>query len=183
MAGDVARWAERLARASVPEEVDLAPAMAEAFISGGPDRADLFRRVGAVPGGFSPGDLVAIFPCILGAVAVAGQTLWALVGGDASNASTLIRNLDEIWSRYRVRRRDAANHHDTTHAELVKVIATIQAQLIQSGIEPERSELLTFRIVRALIEDFAKRTKAPAPRLSEFHQGLFAKLRDRFRNG
>ncbi len=36
---------------------------------------------------------------------------------------------------------------------------------------------------RALIEDFAKRTKAPAPRLAEFHQGLFAKLRDRFRNG
>ncbi len=36
---------------------------------------------------------------------------------------------------------------------------------------------------RALIEQFAKRTKAPPPRLAEFHQGLFAKLRDRFRNG
>lgn len=35
---------------------------------------------------------------------------------------------------------------------------------------------------RALIEDFARRTKPPAPRLAEFHQGLFAKLRDRFRN-
>jgi molecular chaperone DnaJ len=34
---------------------------------------------------------------------------------------------------------------------------------------------------RALIEDFAKRTKAPAPHLAEFQQGLFAKLRDRFR--
>lgn len=36
---------------------------------------------------------------------------------------------------------------------------------------------------RALIEDFAKKTKAPAPRLAEFHQGMFSKLRDRFRNG
>jgi molecular chaperone DnaJ len=35
---------------------------------------------------------------------------------------------------------------------------------------------------RALIQDFARRTKPPAPRLAEFHQGLFAKLRDRFRN-
>ncbi|MDR6868311.1 molecular chaperone DnaJ [Microbacterium resistens] len=35
---------------------------------------------------------------------------------------------------------------------------------------------------RALIEDFAKRSKAPGPRLAEFHQGLFSKLRDRFRN-
>lgn len=34
---------------------------------------------------------------------------------------------------------------------------------------------------RALIEDFAKKTKAPAPQLAQFHQGLFSKLRDRFR--
>ncbi|MCR2827611.1 molecular chaperone DnaJ [Microbacterium sp. zg.Y909] len=34
---------------------------------------------------------------------------------------------------------------------------------------------------RALIEDFARRTKSPSPRLAEFHQGLFSKLRDRFR--
>ncbi|MFN8085451.1 MAG: molecular chaperone DnaJ [Microbacterium sp.] len=34
---------------------------------------------------------------------------------------------------------------------------------------------------RALIEDFAKKTKAPAPQLAQFHQGLFAKLRDKFR--
>lgn len=36
---------------------------------------------------------------------------------------------------------------------------------------------------RALIEEFAKRTKAPPPHLAEYQQGLFAKLRDRFRNG
>jgi len=35
---------------------------------------------------------------------------------------------------------------------------------------------------RALIEDFAQRTKAPGPQLAQFQQGLFAKLRDRFRN-
>lgn len=36
---------------------------------------------------------------------------------------------------------------------------------------------------RALIEEFARKTKAPAPKLAEFQQGLFARLRDRFRNG
>nr|WP_274635605.1 molecular chaperone DnaJ [Microbacterium bovistercoris] len=36
---------------------------------------------------------------------------------------------------------------------------------------------------RALIEDFKKKTKAPGPHLAEFQQGLFARLRDRFRNG
>ena len=35
---------------------------------------------------------------------------------------------------------------------------------------------------RALIQDFAKRTKPSPPHLAEFHPGLFAKLRDRFRH-
>lgn len=34
---------------------------------------------------------------------------------------------------------------------------------------------------RDLIEEFARRTKAPGPRLAQFQQGLFSKLRDRFR--
>lgn len=34
---------------------------------------------------------------------------------------------------------------------------------------------------RALIEEFAKRTKAPGPQLAQFQQGLFSKFRDRFR--
>ena len=36
---------------------------------------------------------------------------------------------------------------------------------------------------RALIEEFARKSKAPEPQLAQFHQGLFARLRDRFRNG
>ena len=35
---------------------------------------------------------------------------------------------------------------------------------------------------RKLIEDFAKKSKAPAPKLAQFQQGLFSKLRDRFRS-
>ena len=34
---------------------------------------------------------------------------------------------------------------------------------------------------RAMIEDFKKKTKSPGPQLAQFHQGLFSKLRDRFR--
>ena len=34
---------------------------------------------------------------------------------------------------------------------------------------------------RKLIEDFAKKQKAPAPQLAQFQQGLFSKLRDKFR--
>ncbi len=36
---------------------------------------------------------------------------------------------------------------------------------------------------RALIEEFAARSKSPSPQLATFQQGLFSKLRDRFRQG
>ena len=36
---------------------------------------------------------------------------------------------------------------------------------------------------RALVEELKKRTKAPEPQLAHFQQGLFSKLRDRFRHG
>ena len=36
---------------------------------------------------------------------------------------------------------------------------------------------------RALVEELRTRTKAPAPHLAHFQQGLFSKLRDRLRNG
>lgn len=35
---------------------------------------------------------------------------------------------------------------------------------------------------RALVEELAARTKAPSPQLAHFQQGLFSKLRDRFRS-
>ena len=35
---------------------------------------------------------------------------------------------------------------------------------------------------QVVVEELAQRTKAPKPQLAEFDQGLFSKLRGRFRN-
>jgi hypothetical protein len=51
----IGAWATRIAEAVAPDEVDLAPDIAEAFVAGGRDRAELFQTAGAVPGGFDQG--------------------------------------------------------------------------------------------------------------------------------
>ena len=59
--GFVAAWATRIAEQAVPSEVDVAPAMAVAYLRGGRDRHDLFRRsaefVDKVLRGTKPGDI------------------------------------------------------------------------------------------------------------------------------
>ena len=52
-----------------PEEEELAPLMAEAFAAGGDTRAELFVESGAVPGGFSVGDVQTVIPLVFQSVA------------------------------------------------------------------------------------------------------------------
>jgi hypothetical protein len=48
-------WAVKIAEEVAPDEVDLAPVMAHAFVSGGKDKEELFRRQGGpVQGAFGP---------------------------------------------------------------------------------------------------------------------------------
>ncbi|MEV0299163.1 hypothetical protein [Nocardia sp. NPDC050710] len=141
-----------MAEATVPEEAELAPEFVTAYLAGGTDRDELFRRANSVPGGFDPGLAFVIFPQILAAVAVAGHATWNLLGGNASSVSTLVKNLGDLWDR-RVRRGQSAPAPD--YPELRMVIDTINRALLASGVAPTDSELLTFRIVRALISDGA----------------------------
>ncbi|MGF3055127.1 molecular chaperone DnaJ [Microbacterium sp. YY-01] len=70
-------------------------------------------------------------------------------------------------------------------------VLTIKGRGITPLRQPQRGDLrVGVQVVtptkidakqRALLEEFAGRTKSPAPKLAEFHQGIFSKLRDRFR--
>ena len=46
----ISSWAARIAEEAAPDEIDLAPAMAQAFIQGGKEREQLFvSSAGGVP--------------------------------------------------------------------------------------------------------------------------------------
>ncbi|MYS86058.1 hypothetical protein [Embleya scabrispora] len=150
-------WATRLAEAAVPDEAELAADVADAYIAGGRDRDELFRSSASVPGGFDPGAMMVAFPFVLSAVVASGQLLrWLLDSGVASLPS-LVRDVIELRDRRRgnTGRPDEgdASPARSEHAELSRTFDTIVAELADSGMEPERGELIAGRVLRALLDD------------------------------
>ena len=73
-------WSLKLAEEVAPDEIDLAPIMAQAFVNGGKAREELFQQAatGAL-GGFGLGEVAAIFPVVLKSLAGAAPVLSAML--------------------------------------------------------------------------------------------------------
>lgn len=151
---EIVDWALRLAKEVVPTEVELAPSMVVAYVAGGSERDELFQTRRSVPSAFDVGSALVVFPQILAGLAVAAHSLWNLLGGNASSVSTLLKNVGELWDRRKARRK-GGERPPADYPNLSHVIDAIETQLAAAGLAPADRELLTFRIVRALITDAA----------------------------
>lgn len=151
---EIVDWALRLAKEVVPTEVELAPSMVVAYVAGGRDREELFRTTRSAPSGFDVGTVLVVFPHILAGLAVAGHSLWNLLGGNASSVSTLLKNVGDLRDRRKAARKGKAERAAVAdYPDLSRVIDAIETQLAAAGMAPADREVLTFRIVRALIAD------------------------------
>src|SRR4051812_34325399 len=72
-------WATRLAQEVAPGEVALAPLVVEAFLRGGQDKEDLFRRRERTVAEFTAGEVIALLPLLCKALAAAAPLLKALL--------------------------------------------------------------------------------------------------------
>jgi hypothetical protein len=171
----ISEWATKIAEEATPDEVDLAPIMAHAFIRGGRDREEMFRRSkDAVPGGFGPEFGVALFPEILATIQHlqdVGPTLsefftstkdaWA----GASSFMSALNILLTIGNRAD-RKEQAEALPDDPYGPLKNVLASMSQELQDSGVSPEKADLITYRVLRAMLEEpsgaaqFAKRIEA-----------------------
>ncbi|WP_372670881.1 hypothetical protein [Amycolatopsis kentuckyensis] len=151
MSDEVIGWAVRLAEGVAPDEAELVPELTVAYLTGGAARRELFARANSVPGGFDVTAPIVLFPHVLAAVSLAAPAIWAALGGNLSSVSTLLKNLGELWDR----RRAKAVPAEPPLPELNRLIDAISTELTAAGIPPIESEVLTFRIVRALINDGA----------------------------
>ncbi len=149
-------WAITIARQTVPDEVDLAPALTHAFVAGSTQRAELFRREwsgGAAA--FGPGD-VMLFPVILQAITAAGPLLSAIF--QPVSASILASSLSSINSALSIkerqqRKKQIASSPDDRHDSITRAIDVIDRVLRSAKIPPEESDMLTLRIIKALLEN------------------------------
>jgi hypothetical protein len=157
MSEEIEAWAVRLAEAVTPDEAVLAPDIADAFVAGGEDRADLFRTSGAVATGFDTNGVLAVFPFVLSAAMAAGPAVEAFLASGVTSVPGMVKDVIELWDRYRHRTVEQAKEiplgSEPPYQALDRAFTVIEAELGKAGIEPDRRELLTYRIVRHLIDD------------------------------
>jgi hypothetical protein len=156
-------WATRLAEAVAPDEADLAPDIAAAYVAGGRERAELFRASAATPGGFDPGAVLAVFPFVLSAIAASGALIQAFLASGAADIPGMVKDVVDLRDRYR-RGPERAAAKSTTLAETVpenqhayqalnRIFIAIEEELGKAGIDAQHRQLLSYRIVRGLLDD------------------------------
>lgn len=157
----VEEWSIRLAQEVAPDEAELAPMMAQAFIAGGQKRRDLFARSSAV-GAFGGADLIGLMPLLYSSLAALGDPLVgtltsSAVGGFLDCVKTSL-TLVELRQKTQALRRPpgmsgARIPEDPPFAPLRGVVESLLRELQRSGLPEDRAELVTFRVLRALLEE------------------------------
>jgi hypothetical protein len=154
----VSVWSLRIAEEVTPYEVDLAPDMAYAFIAGGKDREELLRQSEGVPGAFGPDIVIALFPLILSAIETVGPRLLHFLSTvvnqsqDISAFATALNSLVSVGSHFN-RKKQAESLPDDRYAPLKKVSDELSEELAKAGIDQDRADLITYRVLKVMIED------------------------------
>lgn len=149
----VSSWAMKLAEEVASDEVDLAPAITDAFIKGGKDRKELFETAkGGTLGAFGPGEMLIIFPLVLQGVARAAPALMSLFSsGSLNQLLEAVKNALDLKERFQHKPTDPLPPA-LEQASLRQSLTTISNTLSASGLSQDQADLLTFRVLRAFLE-------------------------------
>jgi hypothetical protein len=148
-------WAVKIAEAAVPDEVDLAPIVMQAFLQKGRERQELFRQAqGDVVGGFGAGELQAIFPWILQGIAAAAPILYtAITSGAVEKFLSAIKDLLMIGNEIRDFKKRAETLPDDPYILLKKMITTLLEALAEAKISQEQRDLVVGHVIQEVLRD------------------------------
>lgn len=151
----VSDWSIKLAAAAAPDEVDLAPAIADAYLSGGASRAELFKQSGAsVAGAFGPGTAIAVLPWILRGLAQAATWLSSLLAStELGNITSFVKNAVDLGKALQPQEPAEDTPETAPYRSLKQVLDVFGAELRSAGIPPDQADLITFRTLNALLEE------------------------------
>ena len=156
----VDQWAVKLAEAAVPDEIDLAPAVAEAYQQGGESRQSLYIKANSrsVAGAFGASEMLLVLPWIFKGIALAAQRLLSLLGSDelgntisvVKEAIALRASLEKTAQAF-----PAVVPVSSTPAapELKLIIDVMGREMRAAGLTNNQADLISFRVVDALLED------------------------------
>lgn len=91
----------KIAEAAVPDEIDLAPFITDAFVKGGKEKESLFaKQESAELGSFGLVDGVVLFPWILKGIVIASPFILQILSIDDNYLSNVSDFLN-IWDKFK----------------------------------------------------------------------------------
>lgn len=167
-AGDIlVTWVERIAAAAAPDELDLAPDIAVAYVAGGAERRQLFAGPSADPGAFGA-DLLVVLPHVLDALRLSYETVRGFLGDPAVNAAVSMASLAVAVTQWRAARRPGADAPPAdaepdkpesgrsdarTVAAAQESITAVSTELESCGLEPDRAGTVSVDVLNTLAGD------------------------------
>lgn len=160
----IEEWAIRLAREVAPDEVDLAPMIAEAYAAGGEAREALFQTdKGDALGGFGAGQIALIVPVVFHALASAALTILRLFSSRSTedilrSAKDSIDDQKKVADAARSARAKAAapaaaQPQGEAYVSLQRVAEVIAGELRARGMPGDQCDAIGFRVLRALMRE------------------------------
>lgn len=142
----------KIAEATVPDEIDLAPLMTDAFIQGGKERESLFgKQESSQLGAFGLLEGALIFPWILKGIAIASPFILKILQIDG-NSLSLINNFLGICEKMDIKERKSKLPEEYS-IPLKKIFETFSSELEASGIPEKLREEITSKVVITLLKD------------------------------
>ncbi len=158
----LAGWACVLAGYVSPDEEDLAPYVAEAFLQGGKSRVELFDQRGSTVGGFAPAGMILVLPVVLNAIAIAAVPLIATLS--SSSLTELLGAVKNALTVAELRMRQVSTTNVHSHepatvsnplshnAHLLRAVDVMTSEMRARGMSEDLSNLIAFRTLVALME-------------------------------
>lgn len=160
----VNQWALKLADAAVPDEIDLAPALADAYQKGGDAREALYEKANgrSVVGAFGASDMLLVLPWIFRGLSLAAKKLLSLLTSDELN--NMISAVKEAIALKEAMENNPQNDaspitpaspllNGQTYPALKQTIDILGHELRIAGLSEDQADLTTFRVVKALLEE------------------------------
>lgn len=144
----------KIAEAAVPDEVDLAPIMTDAFVQGGKQKKDLFIKQGDTElGAFGPVGGIVLFPWILQGIATAAPfILQVLRVEQLEKYLSIISSFLGVCEK--LKRKESTNQlPDHLSTPLNKVLDTFSSELKASGLPEEQCERVVSNVLLTLLKD------------------------------
>jgi hypothetical protein len=142
----------KIAEATVPDEIDLAPLMTDAFIRGGKEKESLFaKQESAELGAFGLVDGVVLFPWILKGIAFASPFILQMLSMDNGYISTISDSLN-ICDKLRIKEKVTQ-----IPEKQLKILTTIfdkfLSELKASGLPEEECNRIISNVLVTLLKD------------------------------